>query len=222
MFVPRNFFESLRANSGLPTIFIHTPKCAGVYIATAFGKRYRRCPSRNPPLHAHMTYLELQADLPKVGLRIEDFITFATVRNPWAWHVSFYHFVKGFDARDRARSPDAAAQYEVLEGLNFSEYLRVIEAGVAARASLLDTNRTVTDWIVDKTGKIAVNYVFRQENLDHDLQAFIDQFGLRIKPSKVPMNTSNHKNYRHYYSDDDRKLVEKLHKRDLDLLSYTF
>lgn len=86
MLVPRSFTESLWPFSGLPMVFVHTPKCSGSFVAKAFGRRFKRCPTlRWPEMRGHLTWQEYDQRFAARGIDLgKKFVTFSVVRNPWA------------------------------------------------------------------------------------------------------------------------------------------
>ena len=221
MYLPRTFLESIGLQRGLPAIFVHTPKCGGSYIAEGIGhRRERRCfTRRHPSLKGHRTYLEYRAAFPALGLDIADYLTFSVVRNPWEWHVSFYHYLRQLTGRDRKNTLEIN---QLLNAMSFSEYLAWLDDEAAPKPRDLWADRQVSDWVVDETGKIVVDVVMRQERLEEDFTGFIETYGLRLTPPTRRVNASSHKDYRTYFSDADAERVAKRHARDLALFGYRF
>jgi sulfotransferase famil protein len=220
MYMPRTRLEATGLKRGLPMIFVHTPKCGGSYIAHAIGyHRERRCFTRkHPKLKGHKTYLEFKTAMAGLGMDIGDFNTFSVVRDPWSWHVSLYHYVKGLTGVERAKNEDLVA---LMNRIDFSEYLRWL-ADIKDPAFDLYNARIVSDWVVGEDGKIAVDFILRQESLDTDLRRMQATYGIRLNIPEKPVNTSRHRDYRSYYSCDEVDFIAKRHERDLQLFGYRF
>lgn len=222
MHLPRTFLESTGLKRGLPAIFVHTPKCGGSFIAEGIGRRRERhCfTRRHPLLKGHKTWLEYRELFPQTGRDLGDFMTFSVVRNPWAWHVSIYHYVRQLTGRYREIF---AEEHDELNRISFPDYLAWIDDPTRSKIGLLeDSTRNVSDWVVDETGKIAVDFVMRQETMEADFARFIAQYGLRLTIPGTRVNESKHADFRTYYNDRDAELVERRHQQDIRLFGYSF
>jgi len=220
MYLPRNKLEQVGLKRGLPMIFVHTPKCGGSYIAHAIGsRRERKCFTRkHPRLSGHKTYMEYKTAMASLDMDIGDYVTFSVIRDPWSWHVSLYHYVKGLTGVDQRKNVDLHA---LMNRLSFSEYLMWLnDLPDAFRDSYNAKN--VCDWVVDTDGSIAVDFLLRQENLDADLRRFQDEYHILLKIPDKPVNTSKHRAYQKYYAPAEVDFIAKRHKRDIDLFGYCF
>lgn len=221
MYLPRTFIESIGLRRGLPSIFVHTPKCGGSFIAEGIGhKRERHCfTRRHKLLKGHRKWVEYRDLFPQLGLDINDYMTFSVVRNPWDWHVSFYHYIRQLTGRNREHFADENAR---LNAMSFADYLRWIDDESAAKGEMIDATHNVSDWVTDETGAIVVDTVMRQESLEADFQAFIDRYGLRLSVPTRRVNASKHKDFRSYYGPAEVEIVARRHARDLELFGYSF
>lgn len=220
MYMPRTRLEATGLKRGLPMIFVHTPKCGGSYIAHAIGyHRERRCFTRKyPRLRGHKTYLEFKSGMADLDMSIDDYVTFSVIRDPWSWHVSLYHYVKGLTGVDREKNEDLVA---LMNRLGFSEYLSWL-ADIEDPAPDLYNARIVSDWVTGEDGVIAVDYILRQESLEADLRRMQKKYGVRLKIPSKPVNISSHGDYRSYYSNAEVDFIAKRHQHDLQLFGYRF
>lgn len=220
MYLPQTYLQSISLARGLPAIFVHTPKCGGSFVAAGIGrKRERHCFTRRYPLlKGHKTWMEYRELFPKFGLDIADFVTFSVVRNPWAWHVSFYHYVRQLVGRNREKAAELHAR---LNTMSFTEYLAWVDQPGTTENEIASVN-DVCHWIVDGEGRIAVDVVMRQERLEQDFSDFIRRYGLRLQIPAGRVNESRHADYRSYYTDCDADLVARRHHRDVVLFGYSF
>ena len=133
----------------------------------------------------------------------DKFYTFAFVRNPWDWEVSFYHYVL---------SRKEHAQHEQIKAMgNFEKY---IEWKVNRDFDLQK------DFVTDDSGKIIVDFIGRYENLSEDFQTICDK--LNLDASLPHANKSQRKTYQQYYNSHTKKLLEKCYREDIDFFNYTF
>ena len=222
MFVPRNIYESLLPRKGEPMVFIHTPKCGGRFVASAFGLRFKACPTlRWPEAAGHLTYRQYKRIFADRGENLNDYRLFTVVRNPWDWHVSWYHYVGSDTGGRRSGMP---LEHEQIKGLSFSEYLRWLEDEAQPRSRNDYIRHQVNDWITDKAGQIAVPDILRQETLRGDLEALRDRYGLRLNiPRRGRINASRRgHDYRRFYSDAEAERIARRHARDIALFDYRF
>ena len=221
MYLPRTFLQSTGLKRGLAAVFVHTPKCGGSFISEGIGhKRERHCfTRRHPLLKGHRTWVEYRDLFPKLGLDIHDYMTFSVVRNPWAWHVSYFHYIRQLSGRNRQKF---ASEHAVLNRMSFADYLRWIDDPDSPKGEMQDATRNVSDWVVDETGTIAVDFVMRQERLEADFAGFISQYGLRLAVPAKRVNASAHQDYRSYYRAGDVDIVARRHARDVALFGYGF
>lgn len=155
----------------------------------------------------HATVQQTQRALPK---EFDQFYKFAFVRNPWDWQVSMYHFLLKETENPR---------YQTIKDLgSFTSYLEwVIDT---EKPFPKGATKFQKDMLVDTSGNIAVDKVFRFENLSDDFQSISKE--LEIEASLPKLNYSNHKKYQDYYDDYSKNLVAKHFAEDIDLFKYTF
>lgn len=216
MLVPRNRIEHFLPFLGKQMIFIHTPKCGGSFVNYAFGKRFKRCPTlRWKEAKGHKTYLEYKEIFEKRNQNIHDYTMFSVIRNPWSWHVSYFHYIKS------GRSGHHL-EHQLFQKMAFSDYLKWLSNPDAKRGPQGYLTKQVSDWIIDEDGKVAVEYILRQENLEKDFLSMIKKEDIFIMPATTKVNTSKHADYRTYYSDRDAEIIAIRHTRDIFLFNYTF
>jgi len=154
----------------------------------------------------HLSILEITELLSSHCLN--DYFSFAWVRNPWDRMVSIYF----------NKDPDLvamAAGYGLnLNKLSFSEF--VFETRDLAHVHLLNQSR----FIVGDHGQIAVNYVGRFERYSQDMTVVCNHLGI---VAEIPhVNISSHGHYRDYYNSQTLAEIAKRYEMDIDLSGYTF
>lgn len=203
-------------------IFIHIPKCAGSSIRKALKNagvqldwegpvrpEHKAKYSTNEKWLHHMQAPVLRSLLPE---NVWDaFFKFAFVRNPWDRLVSEYHFNKRIYAINphfRQRRPEWAQSFDASS--NFDEWLKL---GIEyVRPSL--------GFILDKHGKLLVDFVGRHENLRQDFQYVCDRIGIHAElPHEMK---SDHVGYRDYYSEEAEKIVQRHFAEEIDFFNYDF
>ncbi|RMD50113.1 MAG: hypothetical protein D6832_00365, partial [Alphaproteobacteria bacterium] len=108
MRVPRNRLQRLTRLGGRKVLFVDTPKCGTSFAVEALvGKKRhdRTIFVRHPLFRGHLTWREYAERMPRLGLRMEDYLVIGAARNPWDWHVSWFHYVGGPDGGRKSGFP---------------------------------------------------------------------------------------------------------------------
>jgi hypothetical protein len=172
-------------------IFIHINRTGGVSIESAFGQ----------PKMDHSLPHDI---IKKIGWKKwNEYFKFAIIRNPWDRMVSVYCNRK----RWYRKMP------------NFEEWL--IQTQIRHQTKFqYDNEISQLKWIVNKKGKILVDFIGRFERLKEDFQHVCEQIGIQKKlPHK---NQSRRSVYQTYYSNSSRKLVEQKSKKEIEKFGYVF
>ena len=196
-------------------IFVHLYKAAGSSVKEAlrpyaassidrasFGERMLhrlRLASIKPYPH-HLKASEIRERFPKEW---DGYFTFAFVRNPWDWQVSLYSYMQ---QREQHWQHDLAKSFS-----NFREYLdwRVNEDKHLQQEFLCDCN-----------GQIIVDFVGRVETIEKDFEYICGEIG--IVESLPHKNKSKHRDYKSYYDDYTRSLVDEHFALDIERFGYSF
>ena len=210
-------------NLGRPTLqifFMHIPKTGGTYVFSQFERVNRGDKLFNKiGTKGHLTYKECLDLLGPSANLLTESVTFAVVRNPWDWHVSWYSYVK---QDDEGRHSGLEIESDLFKKMSFSDYLRWLDDDDAPRSKQDYMRKQISDWIVDKEGRIAVDFILYQEKLALDLKNLVLKHNLEMRVEDVKLNTSQHSNYKEYYNDDDIEIVARRHARDIEIFRYSF
>ena len=198
-------------------LFIHVMKTAGTSVREALAP-YARRPKGSPwrrlrerlglagpePLAAlppHATAVEVRAALPEKTFK--RYFKFAFVRNPWDWHVSWYHWL--------LQVPSHPHHAVVSRMKGFEEYLhwRVESYRLLQK-----------DFVADARGRLLVDFLGRFERLEEDFATVCAAVGVRA--GLIHLNRSVHRDYRCYYTDRTRELVETFWADDVESFGYRF
>ena len=169
------------------SIFVHIPKTGGSSIQQWL---LDNTSSQVTKSTKHHTLQKLESKYGKF-----DF-SFAVVRNPWDWCVSWYFFTKDRALR-RIQNPKQKGRFSL-------EY----------NQQVLDDYKKGFEYFIEKTQlkdqhhrTIGVSYIIKLENINHDIQLLKDKFN--IKQELPYLNTSSrNKDYREYYNDNTKQIVE--------------
>lgn len=197
-------------------IFIHIYKNAGNSITYALRpfatSKWQRLANRwleglgcsyfDPqPYHSHIKASELIKLMGEKSFKRH--FSFAIVRNPWDWQVSFYTYM--------LRS-ETHRQHDLVKELgSFDEYIRW---------RCTEEVRFQKDFVCSVKGDLLVDFIGRFENLGRDFQTICSRIG--ISATLPHLNVSNTTPYQEYYNEETRELVRKTFEPDISLFGYEF
>lgn len=202
-------------------IFIHIPKTAGSSVGRALQpwcvrprkSQWRRLLSHLPvPEAAEKAVLRQHDTAAWVRLKLpadlyERAYKFAVVRNPFDLAVSNFHHLRRSTTRHHRRE----AQHWDLKA-----FLRYLEGKDGIRR--VDQ----TNWITDRAGRVIIDEVLRYEALDEQFEALVRRLGLPAGLKLARVNVTVHDDYRSYYDDEARAIVQRLYARDIERFGYAF
>lgn len=206
-------------------IFIHNYKVAGTSIIKALNKHALKNPSKNHSLNKILEFLLLNKT--KIGNKLlailsdipshinakelknitppkiwKNYFKFGFVRNPWDWQVSLYHYT--LENKNHH-------QHELLKNKTFEEYIKW-------RVS--EDLHLQKDFFYDKNGKCLIDFIGKIENIEEDFKKICNKINIRANLPHI--NKSKHKNYREYYNEETKNLINKYFAEDIKLFNYEF
>ena len=198
-------------------LFTHVPKAAGSSVTAAlapyalprpgstaaralkhigFPRNYRKYRfSLHAPLRTAQAHMP-----PEVYASV---FKFAFVRNPWGQLVSEYN--SSINKQRRLHHRRVAGAKTFLVYLQYEH-----KRGKIRQVELL----------LDRSGKIDVDFLGRFENLVEDFRVVCDRIG--IESSLPTLNKHAHKDYHEYYDDESRQFVRDHWANDIEALGYDF
>ena len=204
-------------------IFIHIYKTAGSSVRTALRpfifyselqlpilRMFRRIGIRPPlilnPMPFEDSHNSAAEAVKVIGQKVFDkYFSFAFVRNPWDWQVSYYNF----HVKWTPRTPNPWID-QIKSFPDFTAYIRWRCANPELQK----------DFIYSADEKLLVNFVGRYENINEDFQTICNRIGIR---AELPMaNVSKTKPYQEYYAPETVELVRKTFAADIRLFGYDF
>lgn len=205
-------------------IFIHIPKTAGTSINTFFVDKntldwqkpdynilYGWCPKR----HIHLQHATSKQLIETELISEEQWKTyfkFTFVRNPWDRAYSDYFWIM----KDRNVSG------------SFNDYL-LKERGFKNILSDHSTMSYRGDHIIPQTdffdfhGLYKPDFIGKFENFSIDIKIVLERLGLN-EEFKLHENkqTKPSKHYSEFYTKSNKKLIDSIYSKDIELLNYTF
>ena len=193
------FNSPLRKGSKRNFIFIHIPKTAGTSITKIVGE----------PFQKHNT---AKVVIDTIGRqKWDEAFKFTVVRNPFDKVHSWYKFRIMHNQSKMSSKPipfkDWVActygkpkdPYYYYRPINFEPQV---------------------EWLKDENGLIEMDKIIRFENLTEDFNEVAEIVGIE---SNLPhINKTAKTNYRDFYDDETRKIIEETHREDLQTFGYSF
>lgn len=199
-------------------LFVHVPKAAGTSISRAL--KEVTLPRNRNPLQRVISHAPIVQDPEHVYLRQHDTAAwarvklgaarfnslrrYAVIRNPYDMAVSYYRFYQ--------KEP----RLQFLPGRAHSEF-----PGFVAGMMRYGRKYEQCHWIEDQDHRLLVPGLLFFERLNEDFQAFTEEVGLSDVSLGVE-NVSGRGDYRAYYDDEVREMVETVFARDLRRFGYDF
>jgi len=187
------------------SIFIHTPKCAGVSVSKAL---YGNLAGGHTTLEEYLNVFEPR--------HINTYFKFTFVRNPWDRLVSAYYFLKkgGWGVEDATFFKQELEQYNT-----FEEFVEnwLNEENIWKFHHVF---RPQSHYILDKHNKVKLDFIGRLENITEDFDYICKKIGVNCQLEQA--NQSSHANYRLCYNKHTADIVGRVYAKDIELLQYKF
>ncbi len=202
-------------------IFFHIPKNAGTSVSSALLKnesyyypwvitskilrKFKKTDNfffdnLQKKIHlfsSHETVKKIEAEIS--AEIFDNFFKFAVVRNPYSRFVSRYNYLKLTNN---------------LKEYNFTDFLKN-----HVKKSLITDKQY--KFLLNKNNKIGVDKILKFENINEEI--FQLSNNINLNPTKFQkLNVSTKDNYRDYYDDNTKKIVEDFCKEDLEFFNYSF
>lgn len=181
--------------------FIHTPKTGGSTISFVLNKYCKNIPINEEKhgwqiqLHEYGMHRPVKEIWDKLN---KDYFSFAFVRNPFAVLVS------GFQRK------------------GYSNFKDFIMSTFKEGSSYIFNKWTQYDYL-SVNGKIPLNFVGRYEHFATDWNYICEKIDIKETYDQLPIkNASFQSDYREYYDDETRDIVENKYAKDLEYWGYKF
>ena len=157
----------------------------------------------------------------------DDYYKVGFVRNPWDRLVSWYTMIREKGAMTwkkrilGKRRYNDLTQYVLANSRSFEEFIY----NCTDTIDDIDGKKSILynqfDYLSDEDGKLIVDFVDQFENLSDDSIKVFRRLGFE-KASLLHKNSSKHRNYRTYYTEETREEVRKRYSKDIDFFGYEF
>jgi len=223
MEIPKKNRSILDLKKNKTVYFIHTPKCGGKFVEKIFSPYIKDCHTMKEWASGHLTFQEYKKKFKEHGIDFTNSYIFSVVRNPWEWHVSWFHYLKEDIGGIKSGH---VIESEIFQKFSFEDYLSWLDDESLPRSKQGYIQKQVSDWVVDDQGSIAVDNIIKSENLIEGIREMVESLNIKVDIKNELYNhrenKSVHKNFRTYYKQKDVDLIEKRHSRDIKLFGYSF
>lgn len=175
--------------------FLHIPKNGGSSIVQWLGTNFE-----TEMIQGHLS-------LPMLRERWDIKTTFTTVRNPWARVVSSYFYLKQYGFYWDFNNIKTVEEFP-----SWDEYVKNFAFKITDW-NTLTTNQY--EWMGD-----GVDIILKCENLNTEFKVIQDRLNCYIELPVV--NTSEHSDYRSYYTTEQKERVGKIFEKDIEMFGYQF
>jgi hypothetical protein len=215
-------------------LFVHIPKTGGTTISALLGLRgteYFHFPrpiaglSPNYKSPQHFTYRELCRNLP-TDFCLQAYKV-AFVRNPWDRFVSEFCWRKNIYIRHRLTAL-RDLHYSEADLTSLEAFARLLELPHRQREDCecgldghLETQRS---YLVNEENRIAVDFLGRFERFETDVRRLMAHLNVPLGEGLLTrlMRGYRHSNYRLYYSNRTRRIIEHYYVEDLREFGYAY
>ena len=191
-------------------IFVHVPKAAGVSLCrNLFGGL----------VGGHTTLAQYRIVFDPA--EYDSYFKFTFVRNPWDRIHSAYHFLiaGGMEEKDARWAREHLADYS-----GFDDFVKrwVNDLNVLSKVHFVPQHRFI---VLPGSRRPGVDFIGRFENLDEDYEVVRRRVhgaggAQRTHENRTPRGAKP--DYRREYSDEARRIVARVYRRDIELLGYEF
>lgn len=199
-------------------IFIHVPRTGGSSIESQGIFSIEQGPTHDP---IDVVAWQLRPE------RIDDYFCFAFVRNPFDWFVSLYHYFYSMGITHRWYWNNKKVVQEVKQFPDFRAFCREFSSLKCRGEYHYGVCHFLpqSHYLVGRSGKCELDFVGRFEQLLEDWGKVAVELGVSAKLPHVNASdrgAARGADYRSYYDDQSRALVEEYYAEDLQRFGYEF
>lgn len=188
-------------------IFLHVPRTGGNSILNSFS---------NIRSWGHRTPLYIKNEI----INPKDFnnsFKFTITRNPYDRLVSSYFYIMQTHKNHRYYRTNKLYLEKLSKIKNFEEFCKKINYLNKKKILYLYPQH---GYICDTKTNIVANKVFKFEEIDSTFRELRKIFGKNTNKTIPKKNSSNHRSWKEYYTQETREIVYNFYKKDFELFGY--
>ena len=193
----------------IPLIFVHIPKSAGGSVKDYFdySDKFKT---------GHKTIGEIK-ELISDRVKFRNYFKFVIFRNPWDRMLSNFNYrLSNVD-----RSNDSYWKNIKKKNFSFNDWVKKVTDEVGIKELKKHNSYFI---YININNKIVVDYIINFHNLNKDFKIIkkISKIRRNLESTGINSHKASHKNFKHYYNSKSIDLVEKIHKKDIELFKFSF
>lgn len=198
-------------------IFFHLYKCGGMSFRKSLNEAF---PDSYEIQGGHSLPKDFDlGDGGKNREKYKDYYRFTMIRNPFDFMVSTYFYAKTYS--NHFMHDDIIQNSMGMEEF-IPYYFKHRESDIKNKKIGQNKVVTIKDWLHDDMDNIVVDEVMMLENMSADISDLSKKLGVKIDINQTNVNPNRTKDYRKYYNDISKKMIEKEFSWELDKFEYKF
>lgn len=205
--------EIMKLRDGINKGFMHVPRTAGGSIVNELMKTDWTILGHDITSPHYMHLSKFRKIHP-----LKDAYFIGTVRNPFDRLVSAYHFLKegGDNEMDKVDAQKYTNKYDTFEEFVLKQF-----SWFRIKGTLKQIHLTPQSYWLTKSNKLLVNELFKFEELGNLFEFIVDNSEIKLDMISH-VHASKHSNYKEYYSENMKRLIEAAYQSDFRLFGYKF
>lgn len=137
----------------------------------------------------------------------KNFYKFGVIRNPFDTIVSHYYWINSLNNHNA-------------KSITFKEILKELESNKYPNYDLLNLNK-----LMDKNfDEVLCDKIIKYEDLNKDLSLVFNKLGVPFdgKLNIFKKKSNRNENYRKFFNNDTKKIIEKIYWKDMKMFDYGF
>lgn len=203
-------------NTDKKFIFFHLFKCAGNSMRQLLNTHPTLC-YEYYGIHSSPRDVKELLIMEKKEYIFNEYFKFTIVRNPFDWLFSTYKYIL---------SNTLHPLFESFKVMSFNDFVKYyVEYMMLNDGISLGSNKCTNlyDYVSDSKGNLLLDYIGKYETINNDIVNILQS--VKIKNKELPfinVTPNNDSDYRKYYNQESRDIVEKVFSKDLEYFNYKF
>lgn len=213
----------MRISHKYKIVFLSNRKCGSKSVRLYLDDVSEIKSNSDYPFNNHGCAKGLKKHFDSVGWSWSDYCHLTTIRNPYDRVVSIYFFAKEYQGNIWhplykqaptfqefvARLPDYIK--ETVHSLDGERYLKTGQKWIS-----------IDEFAFDDDGKQLIEHILPIETISESLPPIMLERGLSLQDDIPKINQTKHDNYRQYYTEKEKRIVQSIFEADFEYGKYTF
>ena len=199
-------------------VFIHVPKTAGTSLRQSLGLSTSLDIKGHASARDVMPFLKLVApELVSIAFVRDPYTRFISLYNYARQEESLYHSAKDPDQKPYGKHPD----YDKLVDKNLEQAAELLAQGKLGDPRVtLSHWQSQVEWLIDKEGKLAVDFIGHIENIQAEMGRLKQEYGIASEPVTWLNKSEAKEKKAPEFTPRAIELLQLYYKRDFEMLGY--